>query len=356
MKFAYQLAIGLVAAAGVTLAVTTFEHPPVEMTQRGYRGVAEQQVTDPRIAARLAAQNVVPQPEDAQSPAGQLSSAAYSNVQVLKNVDANELLRLMAAITTWVAPKEGCTYCHTDDLAADTLYTKRVARRMLQMVEHVNLGWKSHVGSTGVTCYTCHRGNPVPQNIWFDPATHGQSNGLAQEPMGKDKASSDVGDSSLPSDVFEPFLNQVPTEIRVEATQALPGTDLQSIKQTEWTYGLMMHISQSLGVNCTYCHNTRQFADWSQSTPQRMTAWYGIRMVRDLNTAYLDPLASEFPHARLGPLGDGPKLNCATCHMGVSKPLYGVSMLKDYPVLDTNTETVAVAPTPTEAPAPAPNP
>ncbi len=84
---------------------------------------------------------------------------------------------------------------------------------------------------------------------------------------------------------------------------ALPAADHQSIKQTEWTYALMMNFSQSLGVNCTYCHNTRSFTDWDQSTPQRATAWYGIRMVRDLNTNYLDPLHSTFPPARLGAEG-----------------------------------------------------
>ena len=56
-------------------------------------------------------------------------------------------------------------------------------------------------------------------------------------------------------------------------------------------------------------------------------------MVRDVNTAYLDPLLSVYPHNRLGPLGDAPKANCTTCHQGIPKPLYGVSMLKDYPEL-----------------------
>jgi photosynthetic reaction center cytochrome c subunit len=37
-----------------------------------------------------------------------------------------------------------------------------------------------------------------------------------------------------------------------------------------------------------------------------------------------------FPQERLGPLGDVAKINCATCHQGAYKPLYGASMLKDY--------------------------
>ena len=67
--------------------------------------------------------------------------------------------------------------------------------------------------------------------------------------------------------------------------------------------------------------------------PQRATAWYGIRMVRDLNNAYLVPLAATFPPNRHGPAGDGPKLNCATCHQGAFKPLYGASMVASHPEL-----------------------
>ncbi len=97
----------------------------------------------------------------------------------------------------------------------------------------------------------------------------------------------------------------------------------------------MLIISRALGVNCDYCHSTRAFGDWSQSPPQRVTAWYGIRMVRDLNNNYLDPLKNVFPPTRLGAaMSDSPKVNCATCHNGVYKPLFGVSMARDFPELN----------------------
>ena len=64
-----------------------------------------------------------------------------------------------------------------------------------------------------------------------------------------------------------------------------------------------------------------------------MTAWHGIQLVRDLNTAYLDPLKDVVPATRLGPAGDVPKVNCTTCHQGASKPLLGVSLAKNYPEL-----------------------
>jgi photosynthetic reaction center cytochrome c subunit len=333
MNFGIQIGIGLAAVAAIAITVTSFQLPPAKQIQRGYRGVGMVQVFHPATLRKQLAENEVPPAEDKQEPSGQASSAVYANVQVLKDLDSNEFLRLMTAVTAWVAPNEGCTYCHDqEDLSSDKLYTKVVARRMFQMVANINGKWSSHVGTTGVTCYTCHRGNPVPKNIWFADPRPGEAHGLSQEKLAKNVASPLVGSSSLPSDVLSEFLDKS-NEIRVISTVALPGTDRHSIKQTEWTYGLMMNMSQSLGVNCTYCHNSRSFFAWDQSTPQRATAWYGIRMVRELNTQYLDPLASTFPHSRLGPTGDGPKLNCATCHNGVYKPLFGESMLKDYPEL-----------------------
>ena len=86
-----------------------------------------------------------------------------------------------------------------------------------------------------------------------------------------------------------------------------------------------------------------------------LIAWHGIRMVRELNTAFLEPLKSTFPAHRLGPLGDPPKVNCTTCHQGAYKPLLGVSMLKDYPELASAkpqpAKTVAAAPPPANPPA-----
>jgi hypothetical protein len=64
--------------------------------------------------------------------------------------------------------------------------------------------------------------------------------------------------------------------------------------------------------------------------------------VRDVNAAYLEPLQSVFPSHRKGPLGDSPKANCTTCHTGVYKPLFGVSMLKDYPELARSAAAVPV--------------
>jgi photosynthetic reaction center cytochrome c subunit len=259
----------------------------------------------------------------------------------------------MVSITNWVAPTQGCAYCHnTNNMADDGLYTKIVARRMIQMTQNINVSWKEHVAETGVTCYTCHRGNPVPAYIYFKDPGPKHPGGMAEDHMGVGQPAPAINNSSLPYDPFTPYLVES-QNIRVQAERPLPGTDTQSIKDAELSYALMIHFSQSLGVNCTYCHNSRAFGDWEQSTPQRVTAWYGIRMVRDLNNNYLGSLQGVFPPVRLGAAGDVAKVGCATCHQGVYKPLFGVSMAKDFPELRVapkdSTHSAALAPAGTQA-------
>jgi len=333
MSFRLSMTLAAVAAVGVGLALT-FDAPPVDSVQRGYRGLGMVELANPRETPVVLAANRVPEPIAEQAPSGQPSGQVYTNVQVLKDLDSDEFMRLMAAITEWVSPEQGCAYCHADgeELASDSLYTKVVARRMLEMTLDINARWQPHVAGTGVTCFTCHRGQPVPAGIWFADPGPPQARGAAGNRAGQNAPAPAVGLTSLPFDPFGPFLADG-KDVRVVSASALPEGNRTSIKQTEWTYGLMMHMSEALGVNCTFCHNTRSFAAWDQSTPQRSVAWHGIRMVRQLNADYLEPLKPQFPANRLGRLGDAPKVGCGTCHQGAYKPLLGAGMLADYPYL-----------------------
>ncbi len=336
------------------------ERPPMETTQTGYRGTAMGAVVNPRIAGPIEAAQTLPEPITAIPVAAgaPLAKDSYQNVQVLGDLPATEFTRTMLAITAWVSPKQGCAYCHApgEALSSDKLYTKVVARKMIAMTRHINADWKNHVAPTGVTCYTCHRGEPVPAQVWFKQPAQRSAGGTTAESNGQNHPSVAAGLTSLGIDPLAPYLlgNE---PIRAAATSALPTGPGASIRQTENTFGLMVHMSKSLGVNCTHCHNTRSHAEWAGSPLTRTQAFHGIHMARDLNNAYLVPLTASFPAQRLGALGDVAKIRCATCHQGLNKPLKGAPMLKDHPALagpwGAAAVAAAAAPAPAAEPAPA---
>lgn len=342
----------VVAAGSVMLALSACEFGHKKIEQTGYRGTGGDQII---AVNRLVAQPVPPPPYASPDDSGPRASETYQNVKVLGGVSTERFNHLMASITTWIAPPEqGCNYCHNpNNMASDELYTKVVARRMLQMTINLNQNWKPHVKETGVTCYTCHAGNAIPKNVWaMADAPAGGPVRLMSNKHGQDTPAKSVAYASLPYDPFTPYLADR-HNIRVVGVTPLRGpTPGKSIASTERTYALMMHMSSALNVNCTFCHNADSFASWSNSRPQRAQAWYGLRMVAQINNQYISSLSSVFPANRKGPHGDVYKVNCSTCHQGLNKPLGGVSMLKDYPVLrGTPTTAPAVA-----APIPAATP
>jgi len=322
---------GLALASVILLSAC--ERPPMDSVQRGYRGTGMVQVYNPRTIEQNEELHAAPMVMPPASPDGPKAGKTYQNVKVLGDLSTAQFTQLMVNMTSWVAPNEGCVYCHNPaNFAEEGKYTKVVARRMIEMTQHINSGWKNHVAETGVTCYTCHRGQPVPAQIWFKEPPQANGADFIGGRAGQNLAAKSVGLSSLPSDPFTPFLLDS-LDIRVNGTTALPTGNRHSIKQAEWTYGLMTHMSSALGVNCTYCHNSRSFSSWEGNPPQRVTAWHGIRMARELNLNYLEPLTATFPSHRKGELGDVAKLNCATCHQGAYKPLNGAPMIKNHPEL-----------------------
>jgi photosynthetic reaction center cytochrome c subunit len=300
--------------------------------QRGYRGQDSIEIFSEATLTNLDKINKYPKPLRAAKLTGPKAGDTYSNVHVLGDLSEQQFARVMLSIKSWVAADSDCNFCHNaPDYTNDDKYTKRVARKMIEMTRHINTDWTQHVGKTGVTCFTCHRGQAVPSRTWFlapDKAYDGPF--VEKPPVLLPTGSSH--NTTLPTYALNEYLLG-DDNIRVIGPTALQTGNRRSVLQAKTTYALMMVMSESLGVNCTFCHYTAAFYNWDMSTPQRATAWYGIRMVRDLNNNVMVPLTGELPKERLGPTGDVPKIYCATCHQGSNKPLYGAPMLKDYPEL-----------------------
>lgn len=339
--------IVLALAAALPITLGGCELSPKETYQNGYRGTGMNTVM---VKASAVAEEVPAPPYDPPGTDGQRAGEIYENLQVLGDVSDEQFNYTMAAITAWVSPAEGCNYCHNPaNMASDELYTKVVARRMLQMTRQINNGWTDHVGNTGVTCWTCHRGEAVPSETWTLPADPAHK-GIVHNRNGQNEPVSNSAYSSLPNAAVARYLlgGTEPQAARVVSKGRFPTPENKiTTMEAEDTYAMMMHISQSLGVNCTYCHNGNSFQSWASSNPPRKTAWYGLDMVRAINFEYITPLASVFPAHRKGEMGDPLKANCATCHRGQNKPLGGYPMAKDYPAL----RNAVAAPAPAAAPA-----
>ena len=320
----------LLPLAGL-LALSACEFGPKVTTQSGPNGAGINQIHTASYLRKVKAANYIPPPAyPLETREGPLATSQYENIQVLNDLSAEEFNRLMISITEWVAPVEqGCNYCHNpENMASDEVYQKGVARRMIQMTRAVNQNWKSHVQGTGVTCWTCHRGKGVPTYAWA--ASPPEPAKLMGNKRGQNTPSGTTAFASLPGNIFEPYLLNA-SNVRVQSPNEYGPGAAVPIQNAEFTYSFMNHFSKSLGVNCTYCHNSNNFASWDNASPQRALAWYAIRMSRDINKNYIQPLKPVFPASGLGPMGDPWKVNCATCHQGANKPLNGVSMLPDHP-------------------------
>ena len=373
MKLSTLIAAG---AAGATLFILLVPRwmTPKPGTQVGYRAgsMIQFQVSEPTAIAK----NAPPKHDSYGVDQAALSdtrpaTAAYSNIQVLKDQTAGEFMTLHVAITNWVAPTEGCAFCHAGpdyapNYASDDKPQKAAARTMIRMTQTLNTDWANHVAPSGVTCYTCHRGQNVPADAWYPRQSQPPRPGIARQEDWHEAAST-VHDF-FPDASAEEYLLQ-DTKGRIQSYLALPNntTGPATFPPVIRLYEVMMQMSDDIGVNCGYCHNSRAFFDWGQSSPARWAGLNGTHMTQAINRDFLLPLASTIPQTmqvvgegrppnippRAAAIQNGNALaNCGTCHYGSPKPLNGVNLVHDFPALQKAAATAAAPPgttTPTTA-------
>jgi photosynthetic reaction center cytochrome c subunit len=87
---------------------------------------------------------------------------AYHNIQVLKEIPADELIPAMQFITYSLGVE--CGYCHLEGaLEKDDKQTKLTARKMMRMVFAINK--ENFDSKQAVTCNSCHHASPHPASI-----------------------------------------------------------------------------------------------------------------------------------------------------------------------------------------------
>ena len=344
--------ISVAAAVGTVLALTVPPwHSPVRGHQLGYRAssmIQWDQTVQAATDMNRPPANVPPERFGVQAAALQDTRPAgevYKNLKVLPGGTAGEFMRLHIALTNWVAPQQGCAFCHAGKDPAEDTPRKSAAQLMIQMTQTLNANWRDHLGEQGVTCYTCHRGQNIPSAVWALRDTKLPPPFIAKQDDWNETATT-VRDFFPVASAAEYLLQDTPG--RAQSYTALPSTGPKELVVVKRLYEVMMQMSDGIGVNCGYCHNSRAFFDWGQSTPARWTGANGIHMTQAINNDFLQKLHAAMPQsmevagsgrppitplAESGPQNGNGFVNCQTCHYSSPHPLPGQNLLAGFPAL-----------------------
>lgn len=138
------------------------------------------------VAVALTASLAAQAPPAGQGRAGAAPPAPPANLQVLpKDIPRPQLLQTMQAFNQALGVQ--CSHCHQfigpgdpmNDMASDVKPQKNAARAMIRMVQAINPQVQQGVSKTAETavrvgCWTCHRGQAIPEAPPALPAPAGR--------------------------------------------------------------------------------------------------------------------------------------------------------------------------------------
>ena len=101
------------------------------------------------------------------APAAPTSDQVFKNIQVLKGIPIDQFMDAMGMFSSSLG--YDCSSCHSQDIHYDRAAfatTTPLITRARQMIAMMNgLNEANFGGRPRVTCFTCHRGNPSPEDI-----------------------------------------------------------------------------------------------------------------------------------------------------------------------------------------------
>ena len=210
------------------------------------------------------------------------------NVKVLTGLNTSQVWSFM---TNFVAGglQVDCTYCHNinnfgadgADIGDDIVAARKDnARLHLQMVADLNQNWLTQLAAiegkqpsgAQIICATCHLGQPKPV-AWPD-----ELHALPD-------------DYRLPLDNLDVLLVTGNLDVSLDAVQ--------------YNQHTMYHMSESLGVGCTHCHNSRYFPSWEQ--PAKYYGLTMLQMAQHIRGNYQESMNGQEP-------------SCFLCHRNQVRP------------------------------------
>ena len=197
----------------------------------------------------------------AQTPAtnsrnSKTAAEAYQNVQVLKDIPADELFPAMQFITYSLGVE--CSYCHVEGaLEKDDKKTKLTARKMMKMMLAINR--ENFDSRQVVTCNSCHRGVSRPVSIPMI-ADFGAEADLGTIPVGEGSA------IHLPS----------PDDVIAKYVNAIGGTAALAKIKTRQAKGTISVSGRTLPVEILSSAGRKQLTIIHLSNGDSVTAYDGV--------------------------------------------------------------------------------
>jgi len=103
----------------------------------------------------------------AQAPAPQMAETVFKNVQMLKGIPVDEFMDTMGMFAA--ALGYDCSSCHSKEIASNreafAVATPLIQRARGMIAMTANLNRMYFAGQPRVSCFTCHRAKPLPENV-----------------------------------------------------------------------------------------------------------------------------------------------------------------------------------------------
>jgi len=159
------------------------------------------------------------------APGPKKAEEQFKNIQVLKGIPADQLIPGMQFITASLGVE--CEFCHVQGaFEKDDKKPKQTARKMMEMMFAINKD--NFDGHREVTCYSCHRGRPVP--VGMPPVMAEEAKGVtvaknSGEGIGEGVEGKVVA-GPTPDQIFDKYLQAVGGAAAVEkiTSRVMKGT------------------------------------------------------------------------------------------------------------------------------------
>ncbi len=248
----------------------------------------------------------------------------YKNLKVLGATPADSLNQGMHLISGELGVD--CEYCHAEmmDWVADEKKTKDVARDMMTMMMELNR--RFFKGEQVVTCYTCHRGQPIPTSTVVLPVgdyLKEKESGPAMPPAAQ------IISKYIAALGGEQNIRKITTRI-ITAQQDIPtgpGGTIPTPAQIEIYQkapNLMLRLAKTKEMTLQNGYDGK--GAWTQDARGRVNSPIELEQIRERrNTDFYEPLdiAREYPKLTVEGIE---KIGASEVYVVLGEPTEGLPM------------------------------